>query len=167
MYNPRTLKSQTPHLQELCGKPERTCRRVVILRGIGSLENTPSSTACCDVCTQGDFPYPTLDILRPVISKRRKKNVRVRTIAAPLKTVLKENLLEERQKIIEENPSFKMIGANYICSDVVISNLCDKASFIRDVDDISTMHSLRPALRERFFNVIMDTVTCNPPPQKR
>ena len=87
-----TAKRNVYHLQELCGKPERTCRRVVILRGIGSSENTPSSSVCCDVCTQGDFPYPTLDMLRPVTSKRRK-NIRVRIIAAPPKAVLKENLL--------------------------------------------------------------------------
>ena len=51
---------------------------------------------------------------------------------------------------MEENPSFQMSGANCICSKAVIWALCDEASFLRRVDDISTMHSLRPALREIF-----------------
>ena len=57
-----------------------------------------------------------------------------------------------RQQVLEEHPSFRMVGVNFICPESTIKKLCSEAQFAANADDFSV--HIRPELKEKFFSVI-------------
>ena len=162
-YMPKQ-KFKQQMLQQYCTEQEN-CRRLALLRGIGSSEELCRNAMCCDVCVSV-VPYSHLDILIPGKVQRRKRRTVVREIGKDLSERLKARLQEERERIMDENPSFQMVGSNFICPDAAISELCTQAKHITSVDDLD-LFCLRPQLRDRFLKVIMDTVCDAPRPKRR
>ena len=64
-----------------------------------------------------------------------------------LKKTLKENLLYERNRIMEENPPFKMLGVDFVCSDFAVDQLCRDAKFYQVESDIN-LFGIRPEYRD-------------------
>ena len=93
--------------------------------------------------------------------------MRLREIDAPLKRKLRVGLLAERDRVLQEIPEYQMLGANFVCSEPLIEELCDKAAFIRTKEDMDDMFCLRPELHSRFFDTIWKLVSSAPPPCKR
>ena len=97
--------------------------------------------------------YDRLNVLEIGKAIRMKKRVVVRVISEELSRNLKQQLIAERDKYLEENPCFYSIGANFVCPDVTIDELCSQAEYIKTCSDIS-LFGVRSDLKDRFFNVI-------------
>ena len=52
---------------------------------------------------------------------------------------LKEKLQEERGEFVDEFPSFSMLGCDFVCTDVVIDQLCKKAKCIASLEDMNIL----------------------------
>ena len=130
---------------------------------LGSKESIQGNAACCDVCTGGKVPSARLDVLVPPSLKRARKSKSVCDVNKNMEQMLREELLKENNKILEECPGFRMLGGNFIFSDAVIEELCLKAPFI----DLNGILLLRPEHHERVFNVIWHIVSSAPPPPKK
>ena len=157
-----------PFLSRFCGVQEKeNCRRSIVLQGIGSRERVHLNTGCCDRCSSSHIPCTRLDILVPTPPPKGRRCVRLREIDAPLKRKLRVGLLAERDRVLQEIPEYQMLGANFVCSEPLIEELCDKAAFIRTKEDMDDMFCLRPELHSRFFDTIWKLVSSAPPPCKR
>ena len=82
----------------------------------------------------------------------------MRYISDELVTNLKTELRAARSRYLEENPSFSMVGPEFVCPDVTIDELCSQATYIDTVSDI-TIFGIKPELKERFFNVISSVLS--------
>ena len=87
--------------------------------GIGSSESLQQNNVCCDVCTWSQCPHTRLDILQPRKQKPQKHSV-VHDMTPFHVKELKAKLVEEHEKILLEHPSYRMIGINFVCPDIVI-----------------------------------------------
>ena len=63
-----------------------------------------------------------------------------------MKKTLKENLLYERSRIMEENPPFKMLGVDFVCSNFAVDQLCRDAKFYQGESD--NLFGIRPEYRD-------------------
>ena len=130
------------------------CRRLTLVRGLGGSDHLVGSERCCDVCTPSAIsPSDRLNVLEIGKSVRHKKRVAVRYVSDELVSNLKTELRAARSRYLRENPSFNMVGPEFVCPDVTIDELCSQATYIDTVKDI-TIFGIKPELKERFFNVI-------------
>ena len=143
------------------------CRRKKMLTSLGSSESIVSSASCCDICSGLCVPSSRLDFLVPMPLKRSRKPKPVRHISDGMADALKRALVCEREKVMNEFPGYKMMGSSFLLSDNTIRELCDIAKTVRSVDDLDTVVSLRPELKNRFFHVLWGIVACAPPPKKK
>ena len=150
-----------------CEGSQENCRRKEMLLSLGSRESITSTVACCDICSGGNVPSPKLDILVATPSKRVRKPKSVRHISDDMEKALREALVVERERIVEEFPGYRMIGTGFILSDATIGQLCDKASTILSKEDLNDVVSLRPEYCDRLFRVVWQIVSCAPPPNKK
>ena len=104
---------------------------------------------CCDVCDDGR-PSARLDIVVSV-SKRKERRVAKRTV----RSGLEEKLKSVREEVLEEHPSFRMLGVNFFCPDSTIKKLCEEAKFVTSADNFTVF--VRPELRDKFFRAILNT----------
>ncbi len=65
-------------------------------------------------------------------------------------SILKDELLKERDTYMREHPSYRMLGPSVVCPVCVIDKLCSEARFFQSVDDLSIV-GLRPELKDRFL----------------
>ena len=77
-------------------------------------------------------------------------------ITNSIHSLLKNSLIRERNKILDENIGFKMLGKNFVLSDATIEDLCLKAPFIQSKDDFKDVLSLHPEYHDRLFHVMWD-----------
>ena len=63
---------------------------------------------------------------------------------------------------MEETPVYQILGASFVCSDGVIKELCEISKFVCSPKDVKVF-GLRPELRDRFCNVVINTVVDAPP----
>ena len=104
---------------------------------------------CCDVCTpQAITSHNRLNVLEIGKAVRNKKRVAVRVVSEELSKTLKEQLIAESDKYLEENPCFSSIGANFVCPEVTIDELCLRAEYI--CSDIS-LFGVKRILRIDFL----------------
>lgn len=151
-----------------CEGNEENCRRKEMLLGLGSKESISNNYgACCDICTGGTVLSPRLDILVPTPQKQVRKAKPVRHITDNIKKAVREALIVERGRIVDEFPGFRMIGTEFILSDATIGELCDRASTITSKEDLNDVVLLRPEYHDRLFRVIWLIVSCAPPPKKK
>lgn len=90
----------------------------------------------------------------------------MREIEEDLKKELRAKMIEERDRLLIENPMYRMIGVNFLCPDSVLEQLCERASYISSTDHVD-IFCLRPQFRDRFYKVVVDCVSCAPPPARR
>ena len=94
------------------------CRRQTLIRGMEGTDYARPMERCCDVCTpQAIMSHDRLNVLEIGKALRKKKRVAVRVVNEELSQTLREQLMAERDKYLEENLSFCSIGANFVCSD--------------------------------------------------
>ena len=140
------------------------CRRMVLLQGLGCSEQVPKTATCCDGCGV-EVPYPRLDSLKTASGSKRKRRRKAHHVDKDATNRLKNRLKEGRLCVLAEKPAYQMIGADFICSEALICEICEGAEFISTIEDMD-IYCLRPELKERFFNIIMDVVSELPPPKK-
>ena len=122
-----------------------------------------SHAACCDTCSCKSVPYPVLDILSPGAGTHQRLTRKAqRHISEQLAEQLRVQLVEERKKIMEEITVHQMLGPSIVCSDGVIKELFEILKFLCSSQDVKVF-GLRPELRDRFFNVVINTVVDAPP----
>ena len=66
-----------------------------------------------------------------------------------------------------ENPHSDILGAQYLCCDAVIKDICSRADYIPCVDDVVCISLLRPEIRLPCYNVVMRTVGSAPANKQR
>ena len=86
--------------------------------------------------------------------------------------MLRNRLLEERQKYVFDHPMFAIIGETAVCPNCIIDKICKEARFIQTKDisisiSISNIVGLRPELQDTFLTVILDVLSLNPISRKR
>lgn len=72
-----------------------------------------------------------------------------------LEGCLKDRLLQERHRYVQDHPAFLYLGEEAVCPDCVIQNICTKSRFIKTKEDMSSIYGLRSELSEKFFNVFV------------
>lgn len=159
-------KVDDPNLKKYCDEKEN-CRRSILLSGVGCDDYVRIPNQCCDVCsltcaTCSDDTPCRIELNVTNSKEKRKRRSALRIISQPLHQTLKNNLIAEREKILDENPSFKMIGCSQICSNFVIDELCSKAKFWKAENDVDVF-GIRPEYRKRFADVVLNTISDAPP----
>ena len=146
-----------------CEGSSENCRRKEMLKA-GCSESVVTSTACCDICSGIRAPSARLDFLVTMPMKRPRKPKPVRHITAGMADTLKLALFCERERIMNEFPGYKMMGSSFLLSDNTITELCDLATTLRSVNDLNSILSLRPELKNRL---LWDFVSFAPSPQEK
>ena len=127
-YNPEKKKVDK-EVKDFCAGKEN-CRRDVMLRAIGSkVISDRELNSCCDVCSEVPSNV-SFELLGGSVSQKRKRRVAVRVVDEDLEAELRARLLKEREQYLELHPSYKMIGADFVCPLDVINDLCSRARFI-------------------------------------
>lgn len=124
-----------------------TCRRQSLLQSVGGLaDRSDHEYGCCDVCGAGTVST-RLNILINKVNKRKAK--RVRRAVSPN---LEAKLITAREQVLEEHPSFRMVGVNFLCPDASIKKLCKEAEFATNPQHFSV--EIRSELRDIFFGAL-------------
>ena len=148
----------TKHEQDKCTDQElkdlislqENCRRKQLLRGLGSSErNRQGNCRSFDSCSS-KVPAE-VDFLKPTPAKRRKRDTTRTDLSKELKEDLKERLKAERAVIVQEEPGCRMLGVELVCPASSINDICDKATQIHTLQDLSSIYGLRPQFYPRFF----------------
>lgn len=140
----------TKHEQEKCTDQElknlvslqENCRRKQLLRELGSSErNRQDNCRSCDSCSS-KVPAE-VNFLKPTPAKRRKCDTTRTNLRKELKD-LKEQLKAERAVTVREEPGCRMLGVDLVCLVSSINDICDKATQIHTLRDLSSIDGLRP-----------------------
>lgn len=154
-------KTPDAELRSFCLSQEN-CLRTTMVRAIGGeVQERPLN--CCMVCNPAAFTDGgRLDVVRGVKSvQSRRRRRAVRRVGERVTERLKTELLDERKKYIAENPSLGMIGAQLVCPDSVVSEICSNVRFISVISDLDAFCP-RQELKQRFFDVIIAVVDGTP-----
>lgn len=163
LFKAKDIDSVDVHLKSVC---TGNCRRSTILSGVGNNDHIMcTATNCCDVCTWGNIPYPRLDILQCASRPRSKRSCEVREVDNRMKEQVKMVLLDEREKIIKENPGYIMMGKNYVYSDYLIDTIVEKSDSIRSPEDLQHL-CLRPEYCNRVFSKFWNIICAAPQTRK-
>lgn len=152
-------------VKEFCTSKEN-CRRTMMLQALGVTETHPVTLPCCDVCDNRACPQYLNFTDTTLTNARRKRRTAVKVIDDTCKLELKAALLREVDMYIEEHPSYRMLGRDFVCPSCVIEKICSEARFFNSVDDLNIV-LLRPELKMRFFNVFCNITSNAPSPKKR
>ena len=71
--------------------------------------------------------------------------------------MLKDKLIEEREKILTEMPGYSFLGVDSICPDVTIDELCKQSRYISSVNDMQ-LFGIKPEFKNRFFDILKAVV---------
>ena len=169
LYTSTQMKHTSSSLSFLCLQSKENCRRLGLLRALGSNETVNVNPVCCDICTAGKVPDPIakLDLLVATSLKHIRKPKAVRLINTDMEKALTKALLEEREKIMTEHPGYRVIGRSFILSTSTIKDLCSMAEYITSRDELNQVTLLRPELIDRVYNVLQDIISSAPPLEKR
>ena len=83
------------------------------------------------------------------------------------RAALELELRRERDLVMAEKPHSDILGAQYLCCNAVIKDICSRADYIPCVDDVVCISLLRPEIRLPCYNVVMRTVGSAPPANKQ
>ena len=126
---------------------------------------------CCDRCSVKGAPVPQLQAITkrsPPIrqtntcTKRPQEKNNVDTAKQ-----LREALIAERDKIISSSPGLTWLGPDLVCSDKIISIICERAHLIKTAADLSSVPGLRRQLHEPLYNAIARFPDIVLPPTKK
>lgn len=143
-----------PAVRQWCLSKEN-CRRRSMLRAIGSTEVLNPSTVCCDVC---NFFAPTPELrfeamAENVISRAKRRRTVVNH--KDFEEQLKNDLRQEREAYMNEHPAFRMLGAEFVCSDSVIDRISSQAHYIKTEGDLGDQFCIRQELKSKFLHIIL------------
>ena len=170
LYGHKQLQSiKDEALKVYCGDSNReSCRRRQLLQAVVCSDVLVTDPEiCCDHCNPKGVPYKELDILGKGKRKRQRKTLVLREVSEECSKKLQARLLEERDSIVSESVGFQMLGHDAVCHTKTIAILCYKALHISTLQDIDTVPSLRPQLRKKLYDVMMNVLSDAPPPSKR
>ena len=158
-------KKISPVVKEYCASKEN-CRRLFMLKALGSTEQVSSDHPCCDVCSRDSIPDRLHFEAFPTDAPVRKRTRRaIRKVDKDLEEKLRENLKAARQAYIQEHPSFQMLGPNFVCADSAIDKICQNAKFISSVEDLNFV-TVRPEIKSKFLRVILSTLSVASTPRR-
>lgn len=144
-------------LKSLCTDREN-CFRAAIITSIGGTVEQ-QNTLCCMVCNPSAFTDGgRLDVMQVGSTPpRKRRRVAVRRVTETTTQAVRMQLKAERTKYITEHPSLAVLGAQFLCPDSVIDNICSSLKFIAVPSDMDVF-CLRRELKDRFFNVLLAVV---------
>jgi len=154
-------------LVEFCDAKEN-CRRKHMLRALGSDEAVRIVTGqvCCDVCSQqcsnkdpAFSELDSLDVCKRIPCKRQRKPPAVRTVSKDRSASLKQALLEERDRITASDIGYKMLGKDLVLPMDCIVEICKRARYVQNTEDLKSVPGIRQELLNRIFIVLMRVMT--------
>lgn len=122
LYSAAELKNCSDiALKALCENKEN-CHRRSILRALSSDEcSTVPQDTCCNLCTHS-CPYTELEYPASSLEVRKRKT-RICSIPSQLQNAVREKLIAERDKFIQQHPSFRMVPKSVVCPLSVINDI--------------------------------------------
>ena len=161
LFYSKRKKKVAVEIKDFCD--EENCLRRGILRAIGDTAAVDSSSApCCSNCPLSRLSLPSkLEIIEstpPVVPVSNKRSAHWKTNKT-VDEMLRNRLLEEKQKYVFDHPMFAMIGETAVCPNCKI---CKEARFLWTKEDISNIVGLRPELQDTFLTVVLDVLSHNP-----
>ena len=153
-YSAAEMKGTTDLiLRSLCDQKEN-CRRLAIIRALGSSELLSGERGlCCDVCAPV-CPYKELAVPCGVVAARRR-TVRKRALSPTTSRLMEKELISQRDALIERNPALKIFPKSVICPLSVIREICLRSRSIKSINDFQLISCVRPELHSPFFSVIV------------
>lgn len=119
----------------------------MILQALGVIETPhPMTLPCCDVCDNRACPQYLNFTDTTLTNAQQKRHTAVKFIDDNCKLELKAALLRVVDMYIEEDPSYRMLGRDFVCPPCVI----EKKIFFNPVDDLNIV-LLRPELKMLCF----------------
>ena len=88
-------------------------------------------------------------------------------VTEALERNLKDGLLEERRRYVQDHPAFLFLGEEAVCPDYVIQDVCTESRFIKTKEDISSIYGIRSELSDKFLNVVLDVLSNSPASNNR
>lgn len=70
-------------------------------------------------------------------------------------------LIDEREKILREEPGYGILGCEFVLSTLCISQICEKPPFITSEEELHDLQTLRPEYHDRIYRLVCDTLTCD------
>ena len=134
-----------PEIKAFCDNKEN-CLRRTILRSIGdSSPITATIIGCCRHCDASaksfEAHYPKLIICSAYRGSKRRR-VAAWDVTESLERNLKDKLLQERCRYIQDHPAFLFLGEEAVCPDCVIQDICTESRFIKTKEDMSSIYGL-------------------------
>ena len=126
-------KFKDPQVEAYCTMKEN-CRRALMLSSLGSTEHISSSELCCDVCSKGKVPYVRVDVMSVLRRKSHRKPKAVHVVDTALKKRLYLCLADERRKVMEENPSYSVLGSSVVCCNTVLHAIGERSSYVSTLE---------------------------------
>ena len=132
-----------------------------MLRALGDCDtvHTDRST-CCDYCNPSGVPYKSLVALsrKGRRKSQQSRSKKVRNLTEEEVDHIYRKLKEERDAIVSQSVSLRMLGAESVCNSHTMREICKRSQFIHTQSDLSKISSLRPSMHKTMFNVIKSTV---------
>ena len=153
LYSAAELKNCSDiALKALCENKEN-CHRRSILRALSSDEcSTVPQDTCCNLCTRS-CPYTELEYPASSLEVRKRKT-RICSIPSQLQNAVREKLIAERDKFIQQDPSFRMVPKSVVCPLSAINDIASRVKTIHSVRDLQTFPGVRQQLLLPFFNAL-------------
>ena len=171
LYYNSKQKVKDIDLKTYCSdKDKENCRRVQLLQALGDANVQSCDLAkCCDRCNCGGVPVPQLRAVTKRSTQARQANSKRRLEEDDADTIkqLRDTLITERNKIISSSPGLTWLGPDHVCSDKIISIICERAHLIKTVADLSSIPGLWRQLHEPIYNIIVHFPNIIPPPTKK
>ena len=150
---------------------KENCLRRTMLQSIGDL--SPMETTIVGCCRHCDASTKSFESHNPKLiiynayqgSKRRR--IAAWNVTDSLERNLKDRLLQERRRYVQDHPAFLFLGEEAVCPDCVIEDICTESRFIKTKEDMSSIYGIHSELSDKFLNVILDVLSNSSASNKR
>ena len=142
-----------------------------ILRSIG--DSFPVETTIVGCCSHCDAITKSFESHNPKLKictadqGSKKRRVAAWDVTESLERILKERLLQERHRYVQDHPAFLFLGEEAVCPGCVIQDICTDSRFIKTKEDMNSIYGLRSELGDKFLNVLLDVLSSSPASNKR
>ena len=110
---------------------------------------------CCDCCSTDGVEF-RLDVLKLSVTCLCKRRRAVQHVSNETRQTLKNNLLELRKEIIDEQPGFNMLARDSVLADATIEQLCVESRYFSSVGDVR-IFGVRSEHKARVWDVVKST----------
>ena len=115
---------------------KENCRRVKLLQALGDANVQSCYLAkCCNRCNHGVFQSLNYKLSLNVARKHVAQTQRQLEDDADTVEQLRDTLITEQNEIISSSPGLTWLGPDHVCSDKIISIICERAHLIKPVTD--------------------------------